>query len=70
MVKIKVVDNNNLEKIRFESYSYPDKFIQHGTVDELEKIYGLDENKIIENIKNNILKNNILKNNIVKNKNI
>ena len=39
------------EKIK--QYAYPDEFIKHGKVEELEKIYGLDS----ITIKNDILKN-------------
>ncbi len=41
-VKELIVDNN-LQNVKFKSYAYPDKFIQHGTVDELENLYGFDE---------------------------
>lgn len=37
-VKELIVDNN-LNGISFKSYAYPDEFITHGNVDELEKIY-------------------------------
>lgn len=49
-IKELIIDNN-LKGIKFESYAYPDKFIQHGTVDELEKIYEVNEEKIIKYIK-------------------
>lgn len=42
--------DNNLTNVRIKTYSYPDKFIQHGTVDELEEIYRLDEQKILEEL--------------------
>ena len=41
-VKELIVDNN-LQNIKFKCYAYPDKFIQHGTVDELENLYGFNE---------------------------
>ena len=41
-VKELIVDNN-LQNVEFKSYAYPDKFIQHGTVDELENLYGFNE---------------------------
>lgn len=41
-VKELIVDNN-LQNIKFKSYAYPDEFIQHGTVDELENLYGFNE---------------------------
>ncbi len=37
-VKELIVDNN-LKDINFKSYAYPDEFIRHGSVEELEKIY-------------------------------
>ena len=45
-----------LENINIKSYGYPDKYIPHGSVSELEKIYGLDEEKIYDDIKNLCLK--------------
>ena len=33
-----------------KNYAYPDKYIQHGSVEELEKIYGLDEESIQKDI--------------------
>ena len=41
-----IIDEEKLEKIKVKNYAYPDKFIQHGEVAELEKIYGLNEEKI------------------------
>lgn len=40
-VKELIVDNG-LQNIKFKSYAYPDKFIRHGSVEELEKLYGLN----------------------------
>ena len=37
-VKELIVDNN-LKDISFKSYAYPDEFIRHGSVEELEEIY-------------------------------
>ena len=41
-IKELIVDNN-LQNIKFKSYAYPDEFIQHGTVEELENLYGFNE---------------------------
>ena len=41
-VKELIVDNN-LQNVKFKAYAYPEKFIQHGTVDELEEIYGFNK---------------------------
>lgn len=45
-----VIVNNNLQGVKIKSYAYPDEFIKHGSVDELEKIYGLDEENIINEV--------------------
>ena len=45
-----VIVNNNLQGVKIKSYAYPDEFIKHGSVDELEKIYGLDEENIINGV--------------------
>lgn len=37
-VKELIIDEN-LKDIQIKEYAYPDEFIKHGTVDELEKIY-------------------------------
>lgn len=34
-----IIAENNLENIKLKCYAYPDKFIEHGSVDELEKKY-------------------------------
>ena len=47
-----IILNSKLEKIKRLNYAYPDTFIKHGTIDELEKIYGLDA----ESITNRIIK--------------
>ena len=39
------------EKIKFLAFGYPDEFIKHGSVSELEKIYNLDKESIVEEIK-------------------
>ena len=45
-----LIVEENLENIELQTYSYPDKFIEHGSVEELEKLYGLDEENIARNI--------------------
>lgn len=50
-VKELIVDED-LENIEVKSYAYPDNFIQHGTVDELEKLYGQDAESIANDIVN------------------
>lgn len=53
-IKELIIDEN-LRDIKLECFAYPDKFIQHGSVQELEEIYGLDEKSIITKIRSKIL---------------
>ena len=48
-VKELMIDNN-LSGINMQEFAYPDEFIVHGTVEELEKIYQLDEAFIVKQI--------------------
>lgn len=41
-----VIIEENLQEIKMKNYAYPDHYIEHGGVEELEKIYGVDEEKI------------------------
>ena len=45
-----IIADENLEWISLKKYGYPDKFIKHGSVAELEKEYGLDVEEIVKNI--------------------
>ena len=45
-----IIFENNLQEVKMKNYACPDKFIKHGEVKELEKIYGLDEESIINEI--------------------
>ena len=59
---------NNL-KINFEKFGYPDEFIKHGSVGEIEEKYGLDANSIAETILEKLklkLLDDDLKKNIIK----
>jgi 1-deoxy-D-xylulose-5-phosphate synthase len=56
-VKELIVDNN-LQEIKINSYAYPDEFIEHGSVEELEKKFGLDE-EIIQNSIEKLTKNSL-----------
>lgn len=53
-IKELIIDEN-LRDIKLECFAYPDKFIQHGSVQELEEIYDLDEKSIITKIRSKIL---------------
>ena len=48
-VKELIVDNN-LKDIQFKSFAYPDKFIEHGSVGELEEKYKMDVKSIYRDI--------------------
>ena len=45
--------DENISDVKFKSFSYPDKFIEHGSVSELESIYNLDVDSIVDYIKSN-----------------
>ena len=49
IIKELIIDNNINTKIR--CFGYPDKFIKHGDILEIEKKYGLDEESLIRNTK-------------------
>lgn len=48
-IKELIVDNH-MEDIEIKAYAYPDMFIQHGSVEELEKIYHLDVGDIVQDV--------------------
>ena len=45
-----LIMDNQLSGIHIQTFAYPDVFIVHGTVEELEKIYQLDEAFIVKQI--------------------
>ncbi|HBC84349.1 MAG TPA: 1-deoxy-D-xylulose-5-phosphate synthase, partial [Clostridiales bacterium] len=49
-----LIVENNIKDINIKSYGYNDTFVKHGSVEELENIYGLDANSIVESIKKEI----------------
>lgn len=53
-IKELVVDNN-LNNIKYKFYAYPDKFIKHGSVCQLEKKYGIDTESIYKDLKKDFL---------------
>ena len=53
-IKELIVDEK-LEGINLKTYAYPDKFIEHGSVDELENRYKLDEDTIIKDFTTNFV---------------
>ena len=56
-----IIVNKKIEGVKIKCFAYPDEFIKHGSVPELEKIYGLDCENIVRFIKNkfDFLRNNI-----------
>ena len=48
-IKELIIDNK-LKDIYIKTYAYPDKFISHGSVKEIEKIYKQDKNQIVKDI--------------------
>lgn len=49
-VKELIIDEK-IENVKIQNYAYPDEFIKHGGVEELEKKYHQDAQTIIENIR-------------------
>ena len=49
-----IIEEENLENIKIKLYGYPDEFIKHGSVQEIEKKYGLDTNSITEDVKKSL----------------
>ncbi len=52
-IKELIIDKK-IKNTKIKCFAYPDKFIKHGNVDELEKIYGIDTDNIISYIKYNV----------------
>ena len=52
-VKELLIDNK-MKDIKFKSYSYPDKFIEHGSVSELEDRYGFNNDEIVQYIRDSV----------------
>lgn len=51
-----IIVQEHLQSVKIKNYAYPDRYIQHGTVEELEKIYQIDEKTIIRQISGQFLK--------------
>ena len=43
-----IIQKENLQEIKITNYAYPDQYIQHGSVEELENIYEVDEEAIVK----------------------
>ena len=46
-----IITKNNLDNVKLKCFGYPDEFIKHGNVEEIEKIYGLDVQSIVNSCK-------------------
>ncbi|MBR0490628.1 MAG: 1-deoxy-D-xylulose-5-phosphate synthase [Clostridia bacterium] len=51
-IKELIVDEG-LQNVKFKAFAYPDEYIKHGSVPELEAIYGMDVSSILNNIFDN-----------------
>ena len=51
-----IIAEKHMANIKIKTYGYPDVFVEHGTPNELEEIYKLDEKSIFEYIKNSLSK--------------
>ncbi len=45
-----LIIEEKIKDVEIQNYSYPDKFIQHGSIEELEKLYKQDAEYIYNNI--------------------
>ena len=48
---LEVINKHKLNNIKFKAFAYPNEFIKHGTIKELEKEYGLDKDSIVKEVK-------------------
>ena len=42
-----LIVENNINEVKIKKFGYPDKYIEHGSVEELEEMYGVDKSKLI-----------------------
>lgn len=49
---LEVINDGKLENIKVKRFGYNNCFVKHGSVEELEKEYGLDVESICEKIIN------------------
>ena len=45
-----IINEENLNGITLKKYGYPDEFVKHGSVGEIEKKYGLDAESIAKRV--------------------
>ncbi len=46
-----LIIEEQIQNVKLQTYAYPDEYIEHGTIDELEKIYHIDKESIIKGLK-------------------
>ena len=51
-----LIVENNMQDVILKSYGYKDTFVKHGSIEELEKLYGVDVNSIADDIKKECIK--------------
>ena len=51
-----IIKEENLQDVQIKNFAYPDKYIEHGSPEELETIYKMDENSIYQEIKEHFIK--------------
>ena len=49
-----IIVSERIGDVRFRMYGYPDEFVKHGSVQEIEKKYGLDVDSIVEDLIENL----------------
>lgn len=49
-----IIAEKHLKDIHIRSFGYPDVFIEHGSISELEKQYRTDENTVLNYIRNTV----------------
>ena len=55
---VNLINESELENIKVKTFGYDDKFIEHGTVEELERKYKINKIDIIKSIEKEILQYN------------
>lgn len=45
-----IISEESLKEIKLKKYGYPDEFIKHGSVSDIEKKYGIDAEGIVEDV--------------------
>lgn len=45
-----IIANCKIDGINFRKYGYPDEFVKHGSVSEIERKYGLDDESLAKDI--------------------